>query len=184
MTRFPSFLDFALMGLLLMGGLSSSCSAAAGEDRLAYQLTHEPTRLNLNPILMRERSDELLEYAIEHKNCDSLHLANFLAMQANAVMGEAYDPKPFDHPWACEWRHGPLFYVRGVLRYNANDLFGAASDFRSAASASALAEANDRQVFALHALGSVEMNRRNYAEALAILSKHTRWTPIIICRPI
>lgn len=159
------------MGLLLMGGLSSPCTAAAAEDRLAYQLAHEPTRLNLNPILMRERSDELLEYAIEHKNCDSLHLANFLAMQANAVMGEAYDPKPFDLPWACKWRHGPLFYVRGVLRYNANDLFGAASDFRSAASASALAEANDHQVFALHALGSVEMNRRNYAEALDVFEQ-------------
>lgn len=137
-------------------------------ERLQLQLTQEPNQLKYNPILMRERSDSLLEYAVEHKDCDSLHLATFLAMQADVVMDQPHDPTPFEHPWACEWRHGQLHYVHGVLCYKKEDYECAANDFRSAAAAAAYFDAPDQQIFALHALGSVEMNRRNYGEALSI----------------
>lgn len=156
--------------LLILNG-SNSFAQSQGDDRLQQQLNQEPTRLNFNPILMRERSAALLDYAVEHEDCDSLHLAAFLAMQSDAVMDEAHDPKPFEHPWACEWRHGQLHYVHGVLCYNEEDYECAARDFRSAAAAAALFDAPDQQIFALHALGSVEMNRRNYGEALDVFEK-------------
>jgi DNA-binding CsgD family transcriptional regulator/tetratricopeptide (TPR) repeat protein len=171
MNAFDCAVQLLLAVLLLGGSVSGLDAQAVRKDPLLNQLIEEPNRLQFNPILMRERSDALLEFALANEDCDSLHLAAFLSMQADVVMNQSHDAAPFEPSWACDWRHAPLFYIRGVLLYNENDFDAAALDFQRAASAAGLYGSKDQEIFALHALGSVEMSRQNHHVALGVYEK-------------